>query len=123
MMTVIVTENVPPRLRGRLSIWMLELRAGVYVGDLSKRHRDHVWETVRDQVNRHQGNAVIAWASPNEQGFEFDTVGKNRRIPRRLDGATLISFLAPPIPPPQITEEADDEDDWLDLLPFQEIKF
>lgn len=32
-MVVVVTENVPPRLRGRLAIWLLEVRAGVYVGD------------------------------------------------------------------------------------------
>ncbi|MGS5230998.1 type I-E CRISPR-associated endoribonuclease Cas2e, partial [Escherichia coli] len=31
-MLVVVTENVPPRLRGRLAIWLLEVRAGVYVG-------------------------------------------------------------------------------------------
>lgn len=36
-MIVVVTENVPPRLRGRLAIWLLEVRAGVYVGDTSKR--------------------------------------------------------------------------------------
>ncbi|WP_440271844.1 type I-E CRISPR-associated endoribonuclease Cas2e, partial [Escherichia coli] len=29
-MLVVVTENVPPRLRGRLAIWLLEVRAGVY---------------------------------------------------------------------------------------------
>ena len=38
-MVVVVTENVPPRLRGRLAIWLLEVRAGVYVGDTSKRLR------------------------------------------------------------------------------------
>lgn len=26
-MIVVVTENVPPRLRGRLAIWLLEVRA------------------------------------------------------------------------------------------------
>ncbi|WP_433914847.1 type I-E CRISPR-associated endoribonuclease Cas2e, partial [Escherichia coli] len=26
-MLVVVTENVPPRLRGRLAIWLLEVRA------------------------------------------------------------------------------------------------
>jgi len=35
-MLVIVTENVPPRLRGRLAVWLLEIRAGVYLGDPSK---------------------------------------------------------------------------------------
>lgn len=46
-MLVVVTENVPPRLRGRLAIWLLELRAGVYVGDVSRRVR----EMIRHQIN------------------------------------------------------------------------
>ncbi len=31
-MLVTVVENAPPRMRGRLAIWLLEVRAGVYVG-------------------------------------------------------------------------------------------
>ena len=42
-MVVVVTENVPPRLRGRLAIWLLEVRAGVYVGDVSRRVREMIW--------------------------------------------------------------------------------
>ena len=41
---VVVTENVPPRLRGRMAIWLLEVRAGVYIGDVSKRTREMIWE-------------------------------------------------------------------------------
>ena len=43
-MLMVVTENVPPRLRGRLAIWLLEIRAGVYVGDTSKRIREMIWQ-------------------------------------------------------------------------------
>jgi CRISPR-associated endoribonuclease Cas2 subtype I-E len=35
-MLVIVLENAPPRLRGRLAVWLLEVRAGVYVGNYSR---------------------------------------------------------------------------------------
>ena len=42
-MLVVVTENVPPRLRGRLAVWLLEIRAGVYVGDASIRIREMIW--------------------------------------------------------------------------------
>ena len=41
-MLVIVVENAPPRLRGRLAVWLLEIRAGVYVGKLSRRARNGV---------------------------------------------------------------------------------
>ncbi|TKB82234.1 MAG: type I-E CRISPR-associated endoribonuclease Cas2, partial [Nitrospira sp.] len=29
----------------------------------------------------------------NEAGFDFVTLGKNRRIPVEIDGAKLVSFL------------------------------
>lgn len=36
-MLVIVVENAPPRLRGRLAVSLLEVRAGVYVGTYGRR--------------------------------------------------------------------------------------
>ncbi len=90
-MLVIVLENAPPRLRGRLAIWLLEIRAGVYVGNYSKKIREHIWEQVRDGIE--DGNAVMAWRSNTEAGFEFDTLGANRRMPVDLDGVRLVSFL------------------------------
>ncbi|MHB1515362.1 MAG: type I-E CRISPR-associated endoribonuclease Cas2e [Acidiferrobacteraceae bacterium] len=90
-MLVIVVENVPPRLRGRLAIWLLEIRAGVYVGSYSARVRDYVWRQVEKGIN--EGNAVMAWRTNNEAGFDFVTLGTNRRIPVELDGAKLVSFL------------------------------
>ena len=41
-MLAIVLENAPPRLRGRLAIWLLEVRAGVYVGKVSRRIREMI---------------------------------------------------------------------------------
>jgi CRISPR-associated protein Cas2 len=92
-MLVIVVENAPPRLRGRLAVWLLEIRAGVYVGTYSRRTRERIWAEVEGAIE--DGNAVIAWAAPNDAGFEFDTCGSNRRIPTDLDGFRLVSFLPP----------------------------
>ena len=83
-MIVVVTENVPPRLRGRLAIWLLEVRAGVYVGDTSKRIREMIWQQISQLAGC--GNVVMAWATNTESGFEFQTWGENRRIPVDLDG-------------------------------------
>ena len=89
-MVVVVTENVPARLRGRLALWMVEARAGVYVADLSRRVREMIW----DQISKlaEEGNAVMMWAAPNEAGFELATHGSNRRIPVDFDGLRLVSF-------------------------------
>ncbi|EDI7678433.1 type I-E CRISPR-associated endoribonuclease Cas2 [Salmonella enterica] len=90
-MLVVVTENVPPRLRGRLAIWLLEIRAGVYVGDVSAKIREMIWQQI--SVLTDEGNVVMAWATNTESGFEFQTFGENRRIPVDLDGLRLVSFL------------------------------
>lgn len=90
-MLMVVTENVPPRLRGRLAIWLLEIRAGVYVGDTSKRIREMIWQQVIQLSDG--GNVVMAWATNSESGFEFQTWGENCRIPVDLDGLRLVSFL------------------------------
>ena len=92
-MLVIVVENAPPRLRGRLAVWLLEIRAGVYVGDYSVRVRDYVWDQVERGIE--EGNAVMAWNTNNEAGFDFMTCGVNRRIPVEMDGVKLVSFLPP----------------------------
>jgi CRISPR-associated protein Cas2 len=90
-MLVIVTENAPPRLRGRLAVWLLEVRAGVYVGKPSKRVREFIWGQVTDGVE--EGNAVMAWSTNTESGYDFLTVGSNRRVPVDFDGLRLVSFL------------------------------
>ena len=93
-MLVIVVENAPPRLRGRLAVWLLEVRAGVYVGTYGRRVREMLWEQVRAYIE--DGNGVIAWAAANDAGFEFDTCGRNRRVPVTLDGFRLVAFTAEP---------------------------
>lgn len=90
-MLVVVTEQVPPRLRGRLAVWLLEIRAGVYVGDSSRRVREMIWQQIT--VLADEGNVVMAWATNNESGFDFQTWGENRREPVDLDGLRLVSFL------------------------------
>jgi len=89
-MLVIVTENVPPRLRGRLAVWLVEVRAGVYVGNPSKRLREFIWDQVTDGVE--DGNAVMVWRTSTESGYDFLTIGHNRRMPVDFDGLRLVSF-------------------------------
>ena len=90
-MLVVITENVPPRLRGRLAIWLLEIRAGVYVGNISRKTREMIWEQVNALAE--EGNVAMAWATNTESGFDFQTYGKNRREPVDWQGLRLVSFL------------------------------
>lgn len=92
-MMVIVVENAPPRLRGRLSLWFAEVRAGVYVGVYNRRTRERIWDEVKVMVG--DGNAVIAWSANNDSGFAFEGVGANRRDAIEFDGLTLVKFKPP----------------------------
>ncbi len=90
-MLAIVVENVPPRLRGRLAVWLLEVRAGVYVGKASRRIREMLWDTVEQGIDK--GNAVMAWTTNTESGFDLLTIGPNRRVPIEMEGLKLVSFM------------------------------
>ncbi len=98
-MLVIVTEKVPPRLRGRIGVWLIEIRAGVYIGNPSTRLRDFIWEQVEQGLE--DGNAVMAWSTNTESGYDFKTLGANRREPVEFDGLKLVSFY-----PPESDEDA-----------------
>jgi CRISPR-associated protein Cas2 len=52
-----------------------------------------IWHQVGAGIE--DGNAVMIWSTSTESGFDFLTLGKNRRIPVELDGLKLVSFLPP----------------------------
>lgn len=87
---VVVVSNAPPRLRGRLAAWLVEIRAGVYVGDYSRRTREMIWDQVLGGLG--DGDAILVWKAPTDQGYDFLTAGKNRRMPVDFDGFKLVSF-------------------------------
>jgi CRISPR-associated protein Cas2 len=86
----VMVNNAPPRLRGRLAVWLLEVRAGVYLGVYSARTREMICEQVKALIG--DGDAVVAWDAPTDAGFTFETFGKNRRIGVDFDGLRLVAF-------------------------------
>lgn len=92
-MLVIVTENTPPRLNGYLSRVLLEIRAGVFIGDYGAKVREMLWSEVCRGIE--EGNAVLVWSTNNESGYDFMTIGANRRLPTLFDGLKLVAFLPP----------------------------
>ncbi len=99
-MLVIVTNNASPRLRGRLAAWLVEVRAGVYIGDYGRSVREMIWQQLEALLD--DGDAVMAWSTNTESGFEFQTLGENRRMPIDFDGLRLVQFF------PSLEEKVDD---------------
>ena len=47
-MIVMIMEKVPACLRGTLSLWFLEPKEGVFVGNAPEQIRDEIWQKTID---------------------------------------------------------------------------
>jgi CRISPR-associated protein Cas2 len=87
-MIVVMLEKVPVSVRGELTRWMVELRAGVFVGDLSAMVRDKLWEMICVKV--HGGAGMLVHNAASEQGFAIRYVGEPSREVVDFEGLNLI---------------------------------
>jgi len=87
-MIVMSLEKVPPSLRGRLTRWLFEIRANVFVGTVSARIRDELWNRA---VERSAGGAILQiWSESSEQGFGVRSWGEPSYTPRDREGLIVI---------------------------------
>ncbi len=93
-MVVIILEKVPPSLRGTLSRWMIEPHPGIFVGHLSARVRDKLWE--RCVAAKRTGGVIQIWSTNNEQRFAIRMDGITRREVVDWEGIALIRILEQP---------------------------
>ena len=87
-MVVLIVDNAKPSLRGLLSRWMLEPKAGVFVGRLSARVRDKLWEMVVKSGKA--DGALMLYGAATEQRFKIRAWGELDREPVDFEGLTLI---------------------------------
>ena len=89
-MVVLILERVPPGLRGDLSRWMIEPKAGIFFGRMTARLRDKLWEKA---VSGSRGGACLqAWNSPGDQGYVVRTHGDASRKVVELEGLHLVAI-------------------------------
>jgi CRISPR-associated protein Cas2 len=87
--TIVVLIAVADGLRGHLTRWMIEVAAGVFVGNPSRRIRDRLWTILADRVG--EGQVVMIEPARNEQGWSIRTAGRDRWHPVDLDGLILMA--------------------------------
>lgn len=88
-MVVLMMDRASPSLRGELTRWMLEPRAGVFVGRVSAMVRDRLWDKVCGEVGEHAG-CVMVHDSNAEQGFAIRTYGEPTRAIEDFEGLLLV---------------------------------
>ena len=86
-MIVVSMTNCPPKLRGDLSKWLLEINTGVYVGQVSARVREALWKRICENVGG--GQATMVFSTNNEQHFDFHVHNTSWR-PADFDGIKLM---------------------------------
>ena len=86
-LVVLILEKVNRGLRGELSRWMIEPKAGVFVGKLSGLVRDKLWEKVVKDAK--DGGAMLLYSAQNEQGFSVRTFGDTSRALVDYEGLIL----------------------------------
>ena len=86
-MIVVVLTACPAGLRGDLTRWLLEISAGVFIGKVSARIREHLWERILTTCS--DGRALMVYTTNNEQGFDFK-VHRHEWEPVDYDGVQLI---------------------------------
>ena len=97
-MVVMILESVPTSLRGELSRWLMELKAGVFLGHVSALVRDALWDRCVEKMR--MGGVLQVYTYPTEQGFVVRRAGNLSRDlvdheglylmrkPRRADALT-----------------------------------
>jgi CRISPR-associated protein Cas2 len=88
-MTVLIVERVSPSVRGELTKWLLEVKAGVFVGKVSGAVRERLWEQACKAVK--EGSALLVYTTNTEQGFAMEMVGERSRVLRDFEGLSLIT--------------------------------
>jgi len=89
-MIVITLTKVPKSLKGDLTKWYQEIQTGVYVGNVSARVRDALWDRILENIGR--GEATMVYNAQNELGYQFRTTRQDRQVVD-FDGIPLMMHL------------------------------
>ena len=84
--------DCPPGLRGDLSKWLCEINSGVYIGQVSKRVREALWERICQNLKN--GRATMVFSTSGEQKMAF-RVHNSVWTPVDFDGIVLMKRPLP----------------------------
>lgn len=89
-MIVITLTKTPQFLRGDLTKWYQEVQTGVYVGNVSARIRDLLWDRIMKNIGN--GEATMVYNTNSELGYQMETTRKDYQV-IDYDGIPLMMHL------------------------------
>ena len=102
-MLIVMLTDCPAKLRGDLSKWLFEINTGVYVGRVSARVREELWQRICD--NLHHGQATMVYPATGEQRMEFRVHNTTWEI-ADYDGIKLMRRPSPTVAKPAAAEDS-----------------
>ena len=88
-MLVVIANDLPPAVRGRMKLWFVEPRPNVFVSGI----KDSVATTVVDYLYKHcppESGLMMIRSIPRAPGFEMLGIGPPRKPIIELSGLQLI---------------------------------
>jgi len=86
-MVLIILEKTPVGLRGELTRWLIQPKAGVFVGRISALVREKLWDRILKL--KRTGGVIMIYSSNTEQGFAIRTYGPTSRRIEDFGGISL----------------------------------
>ena len=85
-----ILEKMPPKWKGALSRWLIEIRPGTFLGHPSPRVRDELWKAITARPVT--GFVLQLWSARNPQGWSFRQVGQSKRMLHDFEGLALVTI-------------------------------
>ena len=90
MFIALITEVIPTGVRGDLSRWLIEIKPGVFVGNVSARVRDRLWDRLAE--NARTGACWLIHEAPTEQRLSLKVHRNPTRKLRDFEGLQLLEM-------------------------------
>lgn len=88
-MLIVIANDLPPAVRGRMKLWFVEPRPNVFVSGI----KDAVATTVVDYLYKHcpsESGLLMIRSIPQAPGFEMRCIGPPRKPMTDISGLQLI---------------------------------
>lgn len=91
-LTIICSSSVPPGIRGALTQWLLEVLPGIFLGTITTRVRNELWNTLVEALQESpNAYAVLVHHATNEQGYTLHQTGNHAYQVEDFMGLQLIT--------------------------------
>lgn len=88
-MLVVVANDLPPAVRGRMKLWFVEPKPNVFVSGV----KDSVAKTVVEYLYKHcppESGVMLFRSLPGPPGYEIRTIGPTRKEQLEISGLQLV---------------------------------